>query len=94
MTENNSISKDFNFLSLLWFSIPTIIMMVFTSIYTTVDGIFVSQFVGTNALSAINIVYPFVFIIYGVGIMLGTGGSAIIATRMGEGMTRQERILL
>ena len=91
MTENNSISKDFNFLSLLWFSIPTIIMMVFTSIYTTVDGIFVSQFVGTNALSAINIVYPFVFIIYGVGIMLGTGGSAIIATRMGEGKYDEAR---
>lgn len=54
----NSIAKDFRFFSLLRFAFPTMVMMVFMSLYTIVDGIFISRFVGSNALSATNIVYP------------------------------------
>ena len=60
-------------------------MMIFMSLYSMVDGIFVSRLVNTDALSAINIVVPFTYLIIGVGVMFGTGGSAIIAKKMGEG---------
>lgn len=81
---SNSISRNFNFLSLLKFALPTIIMMIFMALYSIVDGIFVSNFVGTDALSAINIVYPVLNIIIGIAIMFSTGGSAIIARKIGE----------
>lgn len=81
---SNVLSKKFTFWSLLKFTTPTIIMMVFMSLYTMVDGIFVSRFVGTNALSAVNIVYPALNIVIAIGIMLATGGSAVIARKMGE----------
>lgn len=81
---NNSLAKTFNFRSLIKFTAPTIIMMVFMSMYTMVDGAFVSQFVGTAALSAVNIVYPMMSIMLALGIMLGTGGSAVIAKQLGE----------
>lgn len=87
----NAIAKDFTFSSLLRFSAPTIIMMVFMSLYTIVDGVFVSRFVGTNALSAINIVYPVINIVIAVAIMLATGGSAVIARKMGEGRHEEAR---
>lgn len=80
----NALAKSFTFWSLLRFTAPTIIMMVFMSLYTMVDGIFVSRFVGTNALSAVNLVYPALSIILAIGIMLATGGSAVIARKMGE----------
>ena len=54
---NNSLGKEVTFLSLIKFTLPTIIMMVFFSLYTIIDGIFVSRYIGSNALSAINIVY-------------------------------------
>lgn len=88
---SNSLAKKFNFSSLLKFTMPTIIMMVFMSLYTIVDGVFVSRFVGTNALSAVNIVYPFVNIVIAVAIMLATGGSAVIAKKMGEGKSNEAR---
>lgn len=65
--------------------------MVFMSLYTMVDGVFVSRFAGTAALSAVNIVYPMVSVVVAVGVMLATGGSAIIAKRMGEGKPEQAR---
>ena len=74
----NDISKEFSLGGLLRFTFPTIIMMMFVATYIIADGIFVSRFVGTAALSAINIVYPLINVMLGVGIMLGTGGSAII----------------
>lgn len=88
---DNAISKEFTLFSLIRFTMPTIVMLVFMSTYTIADGIFVSRFVGTTALSAVNIVYPLVSAIMGVGIMLGTGGSAIIARRLGEGKEGQAR---
>lgn len=80
----NSLGKRITPSFLLKFTLPAIIMMVFNSIYTMVDGGFVSNFVGTGALSAINIVYPVVNLVFAIGIMLATGGSAIVAKQMGE----------
>lgn len=86
-----SIAKDFRFFSLLRFALPTMIMMVFMSLYTIVDGIFISRLVGTDALSAPNIVYPVLNLVIAIGVMLATGGSAIIAKKMGEGKTQEAR---
>ena len=79
-----SIAKDFRFFSLLRFALPTMIMMVFTSLYTIVDGIFISRFVGSNALSSANIVFPVINLIIAVGVMFASGGSALIAKKLGE----------
>lgn len=67
------------------------VMMVFMSLYTMVDGVFVSRFAGTSALSAVNLVYPIISIVIAVGIMLATGGSAIIARKMGLGKMSEAR---
>lgn len=88
---DNSISKSFTFSSLIKFTIPSIIMMVFMSLYTIVDGVFVSRFVNTDALSAVNIVYPFINIVIAVGVMLGSGSSALIAKKLGEGRDKEAR---
>ena len=87
----NKLSRTFNTGSLLLFSLPTVIMMIFTSIYTMVDGIFVSRLIGTDALSAVNIVYPMASVLLAVGVMFATGASAIIARKMGEGKTREAK---
>ena len=87
----NSIAKDFRFFSLLRFAFPTMIMMVFMSLYTIVDGIFVSRLVGTDALSAVNIVYPAISLLIAIGVMLATGGSAIIARKLGEKKEQEAR---
>jgi putative MATE family efflux protein len=82
---NSTLGKSFTFLSLLRFTIPNMVMMLFLSLYTIVDGIFVSQYVGTTALSAINMIFPVISIQMAIGIMLSTGASAIIAKQLGEG---------
>lgn len=82
---NHAIAQNFNFKSLMKFVFPTMIMMMFLSVYSIVDGIFVSRMLGSNALSSLNIVYPVFSILLGFGIMLGSGSSAIIAKKMGEG---------
>lgn len=61
------------------------VMMVLMSCYTITDGIFISRFLGDNALSAVNIVYPVINIVLAIGVMLATGGSAVVAKKMGEG---------
>lgn len=87
----NNLGKDFTFWSLLKFAAPSTIMMVFLSMYTMMDGVFVSNYVGANALSAINIVYPVPSIIIAIAVMLATGGSAILAKNMGEGKLREAK---
>ncbi len=72
-------------------TIPSIIMMSFMSLYTMVDGAFVSKLINTNALSAINIVYPFVNFIIGLSVMLGSGGCALVMKKIGEGKDSQAR---
>ena len=86
-----TIAKKFNLLSLLKFTVPAIIMMLFMSLYTIVDGIFISRLIGTTALSGLNIVYPFISFIHAVAIMFAAGGSAIIAKKMGEGRDEEAR---
>lgn len=82
---NNALGKKFNFTSLILFTLPNIIMMIFLSLYTIVDGIFISRFVGTVALSATNMSFPVTCVEMAIGIMLATGGSAVIARQLGEG---------
>ncbi len=81
---NISLSDHFTYKKLLRFVFPSIIMMVFTSIYGVVDGLFVSNCVGKHAFTAINLIMPFIMIFGGVGFMLGTGGSALVAKTLGE----------
>ena len=81
---SQSLAKDFNFHSLLKFAFPSIIMMIFMSLYSIVDGFFIAQYVDSMALSAANIVYPAVSILLAVGIMFGTGGSAVVAAKIGQ----------
>ena len=79
------LSDHFTYSKLLRFTLPSITMMIFTSVYSVVDGLFVSNLIGENALSAVNIMFPVSMIIGAVGFMLGSGGSAIVARTMGEG---------
>lgn len=71
--------------TMLRFTLPSIILMVFTSLYTVADGIVVSNYVGSLGLSAINIVYPLINLVMAVGFMLATGSNAVIAKKLGEG---------
>ena len=71
------------------FAIPTIIMTVFMSFYTMVDGLFVANLIGTDALSAINLTAPVISIVTAVSTMLATGGSAVIMKKVGEKKTRE-----
>ncbi|MCD8007264.1 MAG: MATE family efflux transporter [Oscillospiraceae bacterium] len=79
------LSDRFNFRRLLRFTLPSIVMMIFTSIYGVVDGFFVSNFAGKTPFTAINLIMPFLMVLGALGFMMGTGGSAIIAKTMGEG---------
>ena len=79
------LSEHFTYKKLIRFTIPTIIMMIFTSIYGIVDGIFVSNCVGSDAFAAINLIMPVLMILGAVGFMIGTGGSAIVSKTIGEG---------
>lgn len=79
------LSDHFTYKKLLRFTIPSIIMMVCTSIYSIVDGLFVSNFVGKTEFAALNLIMPFIMALSTVGFMIGTGGSAIVAITLGEG---------
>lgn len=79
------LSDHFNYKKLLRFTLPSIIMMIFTSIYGVVDGFFVSNFVGKTSFAAVNFIMPFLMILGAFGFMFGTGGSALIAITMGAG---------
>lgn len=78
------LSDHFNFKKLFRFVLPTIIMMIFTSVYSVVDGFFVSNFVGKTPFSAINLIMPVPQMLGALGFMLGTGGSALVARHLGE----------
>ncbi len=79
------LSDHFTYKKLLKFTLPSIIMMIFTSIYGVVDGFFVSNFAGKTAFAAVNFIMPFLMILGAIGFMFGTGGSALVAKTMGEG---------
>lgn len=83
------ISESFSYRKLIRFTIPAITMMIFTSIYSVVDGIFVSNFVGSAPFAALNLIFPAVMMLGAVGFMIGTGGSALVAKTLGEGKSDQ-----
>lgn len=78
------LSDHFTFRRLIRFSLPSILMMVFTSIYGVIDGLFVSNFAGKISFTAVNLIYPFLMILGAFGFMFGSGGSAIISKLLGE----------
>ena len=80
-----SLSDHFTYKKLMVFTLPSIAMMIFASIYGVVDGFFVSNFVNETAFTAVNFIFPFLMILGAFGFMLGTGGCALIAKTMGEG---------
>ena len=79
------LSDHFTYKKLIKFVLPSIVMMIFTSIYGVVDGLFVSNFAGKTAFAAINLVMPFIMVLGGIGFMIGTGGTALVSKILGEG---------
>lgn len=88
---DNALDKNITAKSLFLFALPSIIGMVFMNLYTMVDGMFVSRLVGTDALSAINIVFPIIMTVIAISTMLSTGGNAIISKKMGERKEKEAR---
>ncbi len=80
-----SLSEHFTMKKLLRFTLPSVVMAVFTSVYSIVDGVFVSKAVGDTAFAGLNLIFPFIIILGAIGMMLGSGGSALIAKTLGEG---------
>ena len=89
MKQKIQLSDHFNYKRLIRFALPSIIMMVFTSIYGVVDGYFVSNYAGKTAFAAVNFIIPFTLILGSFGFMFGTGASALISKTMGEGDTKK-----
>ena len=83
------ISDTFTYKKLIMFTIPSILMMIITSIYGVVDGVFVSNFVGKGAFSSLNLIMPFIMMFGAFGFMLGTGGCALVAKSIGEGKKKE-----
>lgn len=79
------LSEHFTYKKLIKFTLPTIIMMIFTSIYGVVDGIFVSNCAGSDSFAAVNLIMPVIMILGTIGFMIGTGGSALVSKTIGEG---------
>ena len=79
------LSDHFTYRRLLRFTLPPIVMMIFTSIYSMIDGFFVSNFVGITPFAAVNLIYPVPTILGAVGFMIGSGGSALVSKTLGEG---------
>lgn len=80
---NIQLSEHFTYRKLLRFTLPSMVMMVFTSIYGVVDGVFISNFVGSDPFAAINLIMPFLMILGALGFMLGSGGSALVGFYLG-----------
>ena len=90
---NISLSNHFTYKKLLRFTLPSIVMMIFTSIYGVVDGFFVSNYAGKTPFTAVNFIMPFLMMLGAVGFMFGAGGSALVAKTMGEGEGERARRL-
>lgn len=91
---DSTLARKFNLGSLLRFAVPNVVMMIILSMYIIVDGMFISRILGTTALSAANMVYPATSFEMALAIMIATGGSAIIARKLGEGKEEEARELL
>lgn len=91
MENQNAYNKPVSLRNILKFAVPTIAMSVFMSFYTMVDGLFVSNLIGTNALSAINLTAPVIQVVTAISTMLATGGSAVVMKKMGEQKPKEAR---
>ncbi|MDY2987153.1 MAG: MATE family efflux transporter [Peptoniphilus sp.] len=78
------LSEHFTYEKLIEFCMPSIFMMLFTSFYVVIDGLFISNFIGKTSFAAVNIIIPFLLMIGGFGFMIGTGGSALVSKTLGE----------
>ncbi|WP_303163776.1 MATE family efflux transporter [Mitsuokella multacida] len=83
-TKHSPLARRFRLGSLLRFAAPSIGMMIIISLYTVTDGIFIGRYAGSDALAASNIVYPAINVVFGLAIMLASGGSALVAKNLGE----------
>lgn len=79
------LSDHFTYKKLFRFTLPSVVMMIFTSIYGVVDGFFVSNFIGKTTFAAVNFIWPLLMMLGAVGFMFGAGGSALVAKTLGEG---------
>ena len=79
------LSEHFTSAKLIRFALPSIFMMIFTSIYGVIDGFFVSNFAGKTSFAAVNFIMPLLMMLSTIGFMFGTGGSALVAKTIGEG---------
>ena len=79
------LSEHFTYKKLLRFILPSVVMMIFTSIYGVIDGLFISNFVGKTSFAAVNLIIPVLMLLGALGFMIGTGGSAIVSKTLGEG---------
>ena len=91
MKDQNTYNKPVTLKNILRFAVPTIAMSVFMSFYTMVDGLFVSNLIGTGALSAINLTAPVIQVVTAISTMLAAGGSAVIMKKMGEQKPKEAR---
>lgn len=91
MEKQIKLEHDITFRWLGLFALPTILSCIFMNLYSTVDGIFVARLVNTDALSAINIAMPMIYVASALGMMFGTGGNALVAKKIGEGKQREAR---
>ena len=89
--QSTKLAQKFNLPRLLLFVFPTIVMMVFMSLYTSVDGAFVSRLIGEDALAAVNVVYPVMSVVLALSLMFTSGANAIIARMLGEGQPEKAR---
>lgn len=83
------LSEHFTYRKLIKFTLPTVIMMIFSSIYGVIDGIFVSNFVSNEAFASVNIILPAIMLFGAIGFMIGTGGSALVSKTLGEGENKK-----
>lgn len=90
MLSENAYSRPVTLKNVLRFAVPTIVMTVFMSFYTMVDGLFVSNLIGTDALSAVNLTAPIISLVTAISTMLATGGSAVIMRKVGEQKQRKQ----
>lgn len=93
MDQDRELAQEFSFWSLMVFVVPSIFAFVFIGLYQMVDGLFIEQFVGEMAISAISLYYPVISLFIAVGIMIGTGGNAEIVRKVGEGKRREAGLI-
>ncbi|MCD7948897.1 MAG: hypothetical protein LUG12_01370 [Erysipelotrichaceae bacterium] len=91
MNKNIQLSDHFDYITLLRFTVPSILMMVISSCYSIIDGLFISNFAGSDSFAAVNLIMPIAMLISCFGFMAGMGGSALISKTLGENQAEKAR---